>query len=89
MSDVALYLDMGATIVAADSPAEGSSGGYDLAEPNEWSQYQDYGHSHWRNSLMWGEGLQNVSIAGPGRIWGKGLSRGAGGGPNFSIVKIL
>jgi polygalacturonase len=81
MSNVALYLDMGATIVAADSPAEGASGGYDLAEPNEWSQYQDYGHSHWRNSLMWGEGLQNVSIAGPGRIWGKGLSRGAGAGP--------
>src|ERR1035437_7663219 len=50
MSDVAMYLDMGATIVAADSPAEGSSVGYDLAEPNEWSQYQDFGHSHWRNS---------------------------------------
>jgi polygalacturonase len=83
MSDVALYLDMGATIVAADSPAEGASGtgAYDLAEPNEWSQYQDYGHSHFRNSLLWGEGLKNVSISGPGRIWGKGLSRGAGGAP--------
>ena len=83
MSDVALYLDMGATIIAADSPAEGASGSgaYDLAEPNEWSQYQDYGHTHWRNSLLWGEGLKNVSIAGPGRIWGKGLSRGAGGAP--------
>ena len=65
MSDVALYLDMGATIVAADSPAEGASGtgAYDLAEPNEWSQYQDYGHSHFRNSLLWGEGLKNVSIS--------------------------
>jgi polygalacturonase len=83
MSDVALYLDMGATIVAADSPAEGASGSgaYDLAEPNEWSQYQDYGHSHFRNSLLWGEGLKNVTISGPGRIWGKGLSRGAGGAP--------
>ncbi len=83
MSDVALFLDRGATIVAADSPMPGgtAAGKYDDAEPNEWSQYQDYGHSHWRNSLMWGEGLKNVSILGPGLIWGKGLSRGAGAGP--------
>ncbi len=81
-SDVALYLDQGATIIAADSPAPGAAGGgYDAAEPNEWSQYQDFGHSHWHNSLIWGEGLKNISILGPGLIWGKGLSRGARGGP--------
>ena len=40
--------------------------------------YQDFGHSHFRNSLMWGEGLENVAITGTGRIWGKGLSRGVG-----------
>jgi len=28
--------------------------------------YQDFGHSHWHNSLIWGEGLENVSIYGPG-----------------------
>ena len=81
-SDVALYLDQGATIIAADSPAPGAAGGaYDAAEPNEWSQYQDFGHSHWHNSLIWGEGLKNISILGPGLIWGRGLSRGARGGP--------
>ena len=32
-------------------------------------------HSHFRNSLIWGEGLENVSILGSGRIWGKGLVR--------------
>jgi polygalacturonase len=81
-SEVALYLDQGAAIIAADSPAPGASGGaYDAAEPNEWSQYQDFGHSHWHNSLIWGEGLKNISILGPGLIWGKGLSRGARGGP--------
>ncbi|HLH16358.1 MAG TPA: glycoside hydrolase family 28 protein [Bryobacteraceae bacterium] len=69
-SHIALYLDMGATIVAADAP------GYDAAEPNEWNKLQDYGHSHFHNSLIWGEGLENVAILGPGRIWGKGLSRG-------------
>ncbi len=76
-SNVALYLDQGATIIAADSPAPGGAGGYDLPEPNE-STFQDFGHSHWHNSLIWGEGIENVSILGPGRIWGKGLSRGAG-----------
>src|SRR4026209_282875 len=72
-SNVALYLDQGATILAA-GPNDGD-GKYDLPEPNEWDQYQDFGHSHWHNSLIWGENLENISILGPGRIWGKGLVR--------------
>jgi len=81
-SNVALHLESGATLVAADPPAEGA-GGFDLAEPNvEWDMYQDFGHSHFRNSLIWGDGIENVSITGTGRIWGKGLSRGTGQGPN-------
>jgi len=79
-SNLALYLGHGAKIVAADAPPAGGSGGYDLAEPNQWDKFQDFGHSHWHNSLIWGEGIENVSILGPGLIWGKGLSRGAGGG---------
>ncbi len=77
-SNVGLYLGPGSTIVAADSPNAGASGGYDPPEPNQWDNYQDFGHSHWHNSLIWGEEILNVSILGPGRIWGKGLSRGAG-----------
>jgi polygalacturonase len=76
-SNVSFYLGAGATIVAADTPASGSNG-YDAAEPNQWDHYQDFGHSHWHNSLIWGEGIHNISIEGPGRIWGKGLSRGTG-----------
>jgi len=72
---VTLYLDQGATILAAES---GAAGQYDPAEPNQWDKFQDYGHSHWHNSLIWGEGVENVSILGPGMIWGKGLSRGSG-----------
>jgi len=76
-SNVVLYLAPGATIVAADAPAV-SGGGYDPPEPNPLERYQDFGHSHWRNSLIWGEGLDNISILGPGLIWGKGLSNGRG-----------
>lgn len=72
-SNITLYLDQGATILAA-SPKEGD-GKYDLPEPNQWDQYQDFGHSHWQNSLIWGENLENISILGPGLIWGKGLVR--------------
>jgi polygalacturonase len=85
-SNVALQLSPGATILAADPPAEGGTGGYDLAEPNApWESYQDFGHNHWHNSLLWGEGLENVSILGPGLIWGKGLSRGWGTGPKAEL----
>ncbi|HTG85700.1 MAG TPA: glycosyl hydrolase family 28-related protein [Pyrinomonadaceae bacterium] len=72
-SNVGLYISHGAIIVAAD-PRDGD-GKYDLPEPNAWDQYQDFGHSHWHNSLIWGENLENISITGPGRIWGKGLVR--------------
>ena len=72
-SNIVLYLDQGATILAAD-PRDGD-GKYDPPEPNQWDQYQDFGHSHWHNSLIWGENLENISILGPGRIWGKGLVR--------------
>ncbi|HUK48071.1 MAG TPA: glycosyl hydrolase family 28-related protein [Terriglobales bacterium] len=75
-SNINLFLGPGATIVAADTPVSGSGLGYDPPEPNQWDHYQDFGHSHWHNSLIWGENLSNFFITGPGRIWGKGLSRG-------------
>lgn len=72
-SNIGLHLDHGAVILAAN-PAE-HEGGYDPPEPNEWDMYQDHGHSHWHNSLIWGEGLENISISGFGKIYGKGLRR--------------
>ncbi|MEI6862638.1 MAG: glycosyl hydrolase family 28-related protein, partial [Verrucomicrobiota bacterium] len=77
-SNVTLHLDSGSTLLAADPPPAGTPGGYDAAEPNAWSQFQDFGHTHWHNSLIWGENLENVSITGFGRIYGRGLSRGNG-----------
>jgi polygalacturonase len=77
-SKVGLYLDHGAVILAGPTPMDGTTtGGYDMAEPQgAWEPYQDYGHNHWHNSLLWGEDLDGVSITGQGLIWGKGLSRG-------------
>lgn len=78
-SNVALFLDQGAVIIAADPPPEGQPGGYDDPEPTQpWEEYQDYGHNHWHNSLLWGENLNDISIYGPGRIWGRGLVRSNG-----------
>jgi len=85
-SYVHLYLDSGATILAAESPKPGETTGYnggtyDAAEPNTaWDAYQDYGHNHWHNSLLWAEDQHNFSITGRGLIYGKGLSFGAGPG---------
>jgi len=85
-SSVHLHLEEGSTILAADSPLPGETTGYnggtyDAAEPNTaWDAYQDYGHNHWHNSLIWAEDMHDFSITGSGLIWGKGLSFGAGPG---------
>ena len=90
-SHLVLQFDAGATLLAAaPSPALGQ---YDPPEPNEWGdlhQYQDFGHSHWHNSLLWGENLENLTIAGPGLIDGtRGLVRHASyatSGPNGTVA---
>jgi len=77
-SRVALYLDAGSTLVAAE-PSEDLTVGYDPPEPNSVTEYyEDFGHSHWHNSLIWGEDLADIAITGPGRIFGRGLSKGGG-----------
>jgi polygalacturonase len=81
-SQVNLHLLQGSTIIAADSPVSGEQtgyrgGSYDAAEAKtEWDAYQDYGHNHWHNSLLWGQDIHDISITGPGLIWGRGLSNG-------------
>lgn len=83
-SQVHLHMLQGSAIVAADSPLTGEEtgyrgGAYDAAEPKTaWDAYQDYGHNHWHNSLLWGEDIHDFSITGEGLIWGRGLSNGRG-----------
>lgn len=88
-SNIALYIDQGATIVAAPE----SSSEYDKPEPMIDNMYEDFGHRHWHNSLIWGEKLHDISILGPGTIWGKGLVRSNKGEddirPNKSISLYL
>ncbi len=69
-SNISLYIDQGATIIATDT---GSA--YDQREPSANGIFQDFGHSHFHNSLIWGQDLHDVSILGPGTIWGKGLTK--------------
>ncbi len=74
--NITLRLEKGSVIKAAKPTAEQ---GYDPAEPNEWDAYQDFGHSHWQNSLIWGIGLKNLKFEGEGLIDGTdALSRGLG-----------
>lgn len=70
-SNVHLYLDAGARILAA--PA--SMKAYDESEPFDFPEYQDGGHTYFHNSLIWAEGQENVSITGPGVIDGSGLTK--------------
>lgn len=48
-SNITLQIEAGATLLAA-YPENGV--GYDAAEPNDFNKYQDFGHSHWQNSLI-------------------------------------
>ncbi|MBS1857491.1 MAG: glycoside hydrolase family 28 protein [Acidobacteria bacterium] len=83
-SHITLQLDAGAILEASPDPAA-----YDPAEPNEFTRFQDFGHSHWHNSLIWGEGLDNVAIVGHGLIDGtKGLTRGERGADKAIALKL-
>ncbi|MFL9484008.1 glycoside hydrolase family 28 protein [Chitinophagaceae bacterium LWZ2-11] len=88
-SNISLYLDQGATLIGAK---EVNGVGYDLPEPNAFDMYQDFGHSHWKNSLIYGEGLHDISIVGQGMIWGKGMTRSTkqppGGGNKAIALKL-
>ena len=70
-SHLTLYLDNGAVLIGAK---EEKGAGYDLPEKPTWySKFQDFGHSTWKNSLIYGDSLQDIAIVGDGMIWGKGL----------------
>ncbi|MFE0023859.1 glycoside hydrolase family 28 protein [Amycolatopsis sp. NPDC059021] len=65
-SNVTIQLDAGATILGAGAKT------YDKPEPNQWDEYQDYGHSHFHNAMFFGDGLTHVAFTGSGTIDGGG-----------------
>jgi polygalacturonase len=83
-SNITLHLEHGSVIEASTDAAA-----YDAAEPNEWDKFQDFGHSHWHNSLIWGDGLENVSIVGGGLISGKALVRERGNAGDKALALKL
>jgi len=72
-SKITLYLDQGAVLIG-DKEKDGI--GYDLPDEPKWySKFQDFGHSYWKNSLIFGDSLHDITIKGEGMIFGKGLYR--------------
>ncbi|HVT83554.1 MAG TPA: glycoside hydrolase family 28 protein [Chitinophagaceae bacterium] len=85
-NNITLFIDRGATIIAA---SEKDSAEYDKVEAAINDKYQDFGHSHFHNSLIWGENLHDISIIGSGMIWGKGMLSGEiKGGSNYGNKSI-
>jgi polygalacturonase len=85
-SNISLFIEQGATLIASSD-----SNDFDKPEQSVNDTYQDYGHSHWHNSFIWGEKIHDVSISGTGKIWGKGLVRNGRKGdmkPNKSIALL-
>ena len=75
-SNITLQLEQGVRIIGADISTNGGPG-YDPPEAGgPWTAYQDFVHNFYHNSLIWGVDLDNVSIIGPGLIWGRGLNTG-------------
>ena len=82
-SNIRLFLDQGATLIASSDSTL-----FDKPEKSINDIYQDYGHSHFHNSFIWGQDLHDIVITGAGKIWGKGLERDGNKGdenPNKSI----
>jgi hypothetical protein len=64
-SDVVLLLDTGAILL-------GTATGYDVPEPNPNDAYQDFGHSHFHDAMIWGDNLHDIGFLGGGVIDGGG-----------------
>ncbi|HZM75986.1 MAG TPA: glycosyl hydrolase family 28 protein [Candidatus Limnocylindrales bacterium] len=63
-SNITIQLDSGATILG--SPNDD----YDPPESNPFDDFQDFGHSHFHNAMIWGDRLTNIGFVGSGTIDG-------------------
>lgn len=65
-SRVTLQVDKGATLQGSDADT------YDPPESNPNDKYQDYGHSHFHNAMIYGDRLTDIAFTGGGVIDGGG-----------------
>jgi polygalacturonase len=68
-SNVRLLLDTNAEVF-------GMKGVFEAPEPNAFSKYQDGGHSHFHDSLFYGENVENVAIVGGNITGGPAIGHG-------------
>jgi polygalacturonase len=83
-SDITMQLDAGATLRGA------SNDDYDEAEDNPWDDYQDYGHSHFHNAMIYGDRIDNIAFVGDGVIDGGGnlITGNPGDGEADKIISL-
>jgi len=83
-SNVTLQLDSGATIRGA------SNDQYDAAESNPFDDFQDFGHSHFHDAMIFGDRLTNIGFVGDGVIDGGGnlITGNPGSGEADKIISL-
>ncbi|MEU9986678.1 glycosyl hydrolase family 28 protein [Streptomyces sp. NPDC048045] len=83
-SHVTLRLDRGATLQGSGADA------YDKAEPNPYDAYQDYGHSHFHDAMIYGDRLTDIGFVGQGVIDGMGdlITGNPGPGEADKIISL-
>ena len=83
-SNIRLLLDKDAVIFG------GTPAWFDAPEPNEFDKYQDFGHSHFHDALMWGENIENFALEG-GKVNGGSMGHGDpknGGGDKILAIRV-
>ncbi|MFF7750844.1 glycosyl hydrolase family 28 protein [Streptomyces sp. NPDC007971] len=83
-SHVTLRLDRGATLQGSGADT------YDKAEPNPYDAYQDYGHSHFHDAMIYGDRLTDIGFVGQGVIDGMGdlITGNPGPGEADKIISL-
>jgi hypothetical protein len=83
--NVRLLLDKDAVIFG------GPKENFEAPEPNpKFDKFQDFGHSHFHDALMWGENIENFAIEG-GKVNGGSIGHGDpknGGGDKLVSIKV-
>ena len=84
LSNVTIQLDGGSTIIGA------SGTGYDKPESNPNDSFQDYGHSHFHNAMIYGDRLTHIGFTGTGTIDGGGhlITGNPGSGEADKIISL-